>query len=308
MTSESGNSPTLLVLAAGMGSRFGGLKQLEQIGPSGETLMDYSIHDAKNAGFSRVVFLIREEMREQFEAQVGRKYEGLLKVNYAYQDKNDLPSGFTCPLARERPWGTGHAVWAARKVLGDNSFAVINADDFYGAETFEVLIQSFQKMDEDGGENIFSMVGFRLSETLSEHGVVSRGICQESDGYLESVEEWNKIGGTPLLGLNSRGIEGNLTGSEIVSMNVWGFPPAVIKLLETELIRFLDRNGSGNLTSEFYLPAAVDAGIHNREARVLVYPASCSWMGVTYQEDKDRVIESIAALVDQGKYPSPLFD
>ena len=151
MTSESGNSPTLLVLAAGMGSRFGGLKQLEKIGPSGETLMDYSIHDAKNAGFSRVVFLIREEMQEQFEAQVGRKYEGILKVNYAYQDKNDLPSGFTCPLARERPWGTGHAVWAARKVLGDNSFAVINADDFYGAETFEVLIQSFQKMDEATG-------------------------------------------------------------------------------------------------------------------------------------------------------------
>ena len=307
MTSESINSPTLLVLAAGLGSGYGGLKQLEQIGPSGETLMDYSIHDARQAGFTRVVFLIREEMREQFESQVGSKYEGILEVSYAYQDKNDLPAGFTCPPERERPWGTGHAVWAARDALGDNSFAVINADDFYGAETFEVLIQSFQKMDEDGGENIFSMVGFRLSETLSEHGVVSRGICQESDGYLESVEEWTKIGGTPLVGLNSAGIEGNLKGSEIVSMNVWGFPPAVIKLLEKEFIEFLEKNQTGDLTSEFYLPAAVDAGIHHGEAKVLVYPASCSWMGVTYQEDKDRVIESIAALVQEGKYQSPLF-
>ena len=307
MTSESINSPTLLVLAAGLGSRYGGLKQLEQIGPSGETLMDYSIHDAKNAGFSRVIFLIREEMREQFESQVGSKYEGILEVSYAYHDKNDLPAGFTCPTERERPWGTGHAVWAARDALGDNSFAVINADDFYGAETFEVLIQSFQKMDQEEENNLFSMVGFRLSETLSEHGVVSRGICQESDGYLESEEEWTKIGGTPLIGLTSDGTEGSLQGTEIVSMNVWGFPPAVIKLLEKEFIRFLEKKETEDLTSEFYLPAAVDAGIHNGEAKVLVYPASCSWMGVTYQEDKDRVIESIAALVQKGNYPSPLF-
>ena len=307
MTSESINSPTLLVLAAGLGSRYGGLKQLEQIGASGETLMDYSIHDAKNAGFSRVIFLIREEMREQFEAQVGSKYEGILEVSYAYQDKNDLPAGFTCPPERERPWGTGHAVWAARDALGDNSFAVINADDFYGAETFEVLIQSFQKMDQEEDNNLFSMVGFRLSETLSEHGVVSRGICQESDGYLESVEEWTKIGGTPLVGLTSDGTEGSLQGTEIVSMNVWGFPPAVMKLLEKEFIRFLEKKETEDLTSEFYLPAAVDAGIHNGEAKVLVYPASCSWMGVTYQEDKDRVIESIAGLVAKVEYKTPLF-
>jgi len=307
MTSESKNSPTLLVLAAGLGSRYGGLKQLEQIGPAGETLMDYSIHDAKNAGFSRVIFLIREEMQEQFEAQVGSKYEGILEVSYAYQDKTDLPAGFTCPPERERPWGTGHAVWAARDALGDNSFAVINADDFYGAETFEVLIQSFQKMDQEEENNLFSMVGFRLSETLSEHGVVSRGICQESDGYLKSVVEWTKIGGTPLVGLTSDGTEGSLQGTEIVSMNVWGFPSAVIRLLEKEFIEFLEKNQTGDLSSEFYLPAAVDAGIHHGEAKVLVYPASCSWMGVTYQEDKDRVIELIAGLVEQGKYQSPLF-
>ena len=262
MTSEYNDSPSLLVLAAGLGSRYGGLKQLEQIGPNGETLMDYSIYDARKAGFTRVVFLIREEMQKQFEEQVGSKYEGILKVDYAYQNKNDLPNGFVCPPERERPWGTGHAVWSARSSLGDTAFAVINADDYYGAETFEVLLQSFTKMDEtDLEKNLLSMVGFRLSETLSEHGVVSRGICKESNGFLESVEEWTKIGGDPLIGLNGLGQKCALDGTEIVSMNVWGFPSTVIHLLEEEFNRFLTKIKKGDLTSEFYLPAAIDAGI-----------------------------------------------
>ena len=308
MTSESSNSPTLLVLAAGLGSRYGGLKQLEQIGPSGETLMDYSIHDARQAGFTRVVFLIREEMREQFESQVGSKYDGILDVDYAYQDKNDLPAGFSCPSERERPWGTGHAVWAAREALGESPFAVINADDFYGAETFEVLMQSFHKMsDSNSQQNLFSMVGFRLSETLSEHGVVSRGICKESDGYLESVEEWTKIGGTPITGLDAKGEEGSLTGSEIVSMNVWGFPSSVLSLLEEEFTNFLRGLETGDIGSEFYLPAAVDASIRGGLSKVRVYPAACSWMGVTYKEDKPIVVESIAEMVAKGEYKTPLF-
>ncbi len=308
MTSEKENSPTLLVLAAGLGARYGGLKQLEQIGPSGETLMDYSIYDAHRAGFSRVVFLIREEMREQFEAQVGSKYRGILEVDYAYQAKDDLPAGFSCPGGRERPWGTGHAVWAARSSLAGSSFAVINADDFYGAETFRVLFDSFAEAHAMAeGENRFSMVGFRLADTLSEHGVVSRGICRESDGFLESVEEWTKIGGTPLAGLNSSGKEGDLTGSEIVSMNVWGFPSAVMDLLEREFIAFLQSLGPDDLSSEFYLPAAVDAAIRAELAEVRVYPASCSWMGVTYKEDKRKVSDAIAALVGLGGYPESLF-
>ena len=307
MTSESSNSPTLLVLAAGLGSRYGGLKQLEQIGPSGETLMDYSIYDAHQAGFTRVVFLIREEMREQFESQVGNKYDGILDIDYAYQDKNDLPASFSCPSERERPWGTGHAVWAARDALGESPFAVINADDFYGAETFEVLMQSFQKMSDSNSEPIlFSMVGFRLSETLSEHGVVSRGICKESVGYLESVEEWTKIGGTPITGLDAKGEEGSLTGSEIVSMNVWGFPSSVITLLEEGFTNFLGRLEPGDITSEFYLPAAVDASIRGKLSKVRVYSASCRWMGVTYREDRKTVMESIADLVKKGDYITPL--
>jgi len=308
MTSEANQSPSLLVLAAGLGSRYGGLKQLEQIGPSGETLMDYSIHDAQQAGFTRVVFLIREEMREQFEQQVGSKYDGILDVDYAYQNKNDLPAGFTCPSERERPWGTGHAVWAAREALGESPFAVINADDYYGAETFEVLMQSFQEMSDSNSQtNLFSMVGFRLSETLSEHGVVSRGICKESDGYLKSVEEWTKIGGTPITGFNAKGEEGSLNGSEIVSMNVWGFPGSVLSLLEKEFTNFLRQLGYDDITSEFYLPAAVDASIRIGLSKVRVYPASCSWMGVTYKEDKPMVIESISRMVEKGEYKTPLF-
>ena len=307
MTSEANHSPSLLVLAAGLGSRYGGLKQLEQIGPSGETLMDYSIYDAHQAGFTRVVFLIREEMREQFESQVGNKYDGILDVDYAYQDKNDLPASFSCPSERERPWGTGHAVWAARDALGESPFAVINADDFYGAETFQVLMQSFQQMcDSNSKPILFSMVGFRLSETLSEHGVVSRGICKESDGYLESVEEWTKIGGTPITGLDAKGEEGSLTGSEIVSMNVWGFPSSVITLLEEEFTNFLGRLEPRDITSEFYLPAAVDASIRGKLSKVRVYSASCRWMGVTYREDRKTVMESIADLVKKGDYITPL--
>ena len=309
MTSEIKPPLTLLVLAAGLGSRYGGLKQLEKIGPGGETLMDYSIHDAKRAGFTRVIFLIRKEMREQFESQVGEKYRNILDVEYAYQNIHDLPSGFNCPLERIRPWGTGHAVWAARKGLAGNDFAVINADDFYGFETFQVLAQSFG-MDQKGESEkpILSMVGFRLSETLSVHGLVSRGICQEKAGYLEAVEEWTKIGGTPITGLNSSGTELSLSGSEIVSMNIWGFPGSIFSLLETEFIKFLESLNQEDLLSEFYLPSAVDASIQSGSVKVKVYPASSAWMGVTFKEDKAKVMDSILRLVENGIYRNPLFE
>ena len=306
MTSETTPSTTLLVLAAGLGSRYGGLKQLEQLGPSGETLMDYSIYDAQQAGFSRVVFLIREEMREQFEEQVGSKYEGILEVDYAYQDKNDLPSGFDCPSERERPWGTGHAVWAARESLKFGPFAVINADDYYGSATFSELIRTFDRTDSDEGKLACSMVGFRLRETLSTHGTVSRGICVVSDDYLNTVEEWTKIGNSPLSGIDSSGKNGELTGEEIVSMNVWAFLPTVFPLLEQEFVRFL-KEYPDSLTDEFYLPAAVDSWISGNLAKVSVRSASCKWMGVTYKDDKPAVIEALAKLVEDGHYPTPLF-
>ena len=309
MISKNKQSPSLLVLAAGLGSRYGGLKQLERIGPSEETLMDYSIYDAHKAGFTKVVFLIREEMHEQFEEQVGSKYMGIIEVDYAFQKKNDLPAGFSCPEKRERPWGTGHAVWSARDALIDSPFAVINADDYYGKETFEVLMQSFAQMEgANGGQNFFSMVGFCLSETLSKHGVVSRGICKESNGFLESVEEWTRIGGNPLAGFNSLEVKGMLVGSEIVSMNVWGFPSSVLELLEMEFIRFLTEIKDGDLTAEFYLPSAIDAGIKSGNNKVRVFPASCTWMGVTYKEDKESVRDAVRKMVEKGIYTSPLFE
>ena len=304
MTSDR---PSLLVLAAGMGSRYGGLKQLDPVGPGGETLMDYSIYDAKRAGFSRVVFLIRREMREVFEEQVSRKYQGILEVDYAYQDKDDLPDDFAYPEGREKPWGTGHAVWAAREALQGVPFAVINADDFYGAETFTELMKAFSS--EPSSEVILecAMVGFRLSETLSEHGTVSRGICQTKGGYLQSVEEWTEISGADQVsGKNPDGEILSLTGEETTSMNVWAFPPDAFSPLGEGFSRFLE-SISDPLKSEFYLPAAVDEWIRAGTGRVSVRPASCSWMGVTYKEDKPRVEQMIGDLVGAGDYPDPLF-
>jgi hypothetical protein len=290
-----------------MGSRYGGLKQLDPVGPNGETLMDYSIYDARQAGFSRVVFLIRREMREAFEEQICRKYQGVLEVDYAYQEKDDLPGDFTCPPGREKPWGTGHAVWAARGALKNVPFAVINADDFYGAETFSELMKAFSSESSADGPLACSMVGFRLSETLSAHGSVSRGICRTEDGFLQSVEEWSDISGMgELSGKNPTGQAMPLTGEETVSMNVWAFPSNSFPLLEDGFSHFLEFI-TDPLKSEFYLPVAVDEWIRQGNGRVSVRPASCSWMGVTYKEDKPRVSEVIEGLVSGGVYPSPLF-
>jgi UTP-glucose-1-phosphate uridylyltransferase len=301
------NQPALLVLAAGMGSRYGGLKQLDPVGPNGETIMDYSIHDAQKAGFTRVVFLIREEIAEVFREQVGSKYKEILEVNYAFQEINDLPDDHICPVGRERPWGTGQAVWAARKVLKNSPFAVINADDFYGAETFEVLYHQFSEFSKitDKTNLCCAMVGFRLSETLSDHGTVSRGICQTESGILKNVEEWTAIQGHPIIGTDSTGGRRNLMGEEIVSMNVWAFPTDIFALLEKSFVGFLNAL-SDPVKEEFYLPTAVDEWIKKGLAQVQVRQAKCSWMGVTYQEDKSRVQESIKQMISENLYKSPL--
>lgn len=301
------NKPTLLVLAAGMGSRYGGLKQLDPVGPNGETIMDYSIHDARKAGFSRVVFLIREDIAGIFREKIGSKYSETIEVAYSYQEKEDLPEGFNCPENRERPWGTGHAVWAARNELDGCPFAVINADDFYGSETFEVLYRQFSHFQAGSDKNELScaMVGYLLAETMSEYGSVSRGICRTADGMLKNVEEWTGIQGNPITGTNSIGVEGNLSGQELVSMNVWAFPSGVFEFLEKSFVGFLNTL-SDPAKEEFYLPFAVDQWIKQEIAKVQVREAKCRWMGVTYKEDKPRVQESIAQLVLDGIYCSPL--
>ncbi len=309
MTSKPNFS--LLVLAAGMGSRYGGLKQVDPVGPNGETLLDYSLYDAFRAGFSRVVFLIRKEMHEIFDQQIGSKYIGRMEVEYAYQEIDDLPQGasFSCP--REKPWGTGHAVWCARKTLASSPFAVINADDFYGSATFTALIDSMHQIHSNVIEDIKirgSIIGYRLEQTLSVHGTVSRGICKISDNRLCSVEEWSNISNSinGIEGTDSSGESNKLCGDEIVSMNVWAFPPTIFSALSDGIIDFF-KTSSDLMKDEYYLPFAVDNLIASDRAVFQAQLANSKWMGVTYREDKSNVSQSIGQMIANGDYPSCLF-
>jgi NDP-sugar pyrophosphorylase family protein len=311
MTSNSKNVPTLLVLAAGMGSRYGGLKQIDPVGPNGETLMDYSLFDAHRAGFTSVVFLIRKEMRKIFEEKIGAKYDGIMQVQYAYQSLDDLPGSFCSSEKREKPWGTGHAVWCARNILESIPFAVINADDFYGADTFHALVDeitAFSKIDFTQDQIRGSLVGYDLRDTLSDHGTVSRGICKIDQGYLQSVKEYSNIG------ITNKGIQGTdacgktkaLSGEETVSMNVWAFSPAIFQALERGLTEFLEEHHTSE-TEEFYLPSAVDEWIESGVAVFKTSKASCKWMGVTFPEDKRVVVKAISKLISRNMYPASMF-
>ena len=308
MTSD--HMASLLVLAAGMGSRYGGLKQVDPVGPNGETLMDYSLHDAIKAGFSKVVFLIREEMHEVFHQQIGSKYIGKIDVEYAYQSVHDLPEEINFSGKREKPWGTGHAVWCARDNLANSSFAVINADDFYGTATFRELISSISQFDQkefNSDKICGAIIGYFLNETLSDHGSVSRGLCKIKDGKLRSVEEWSGIArsNNRILGKDSHGNNHQLFGDEIVSMNVWAFPPAVFSFLSAGIFHFFE--SSSNLsTDEFYLPAAVDNWISEGRAEFNAGIAKCKWLGVTYREDKPVVSAAISEMISKGEYPASL--
>jgi len=298
---------TLLVLAAGMGSRYGGLKQLDPVGPSGETVLDYGVYDAARTGFERVVFIIRREFDAQFREQVGAKYADHLAVDYAYQSLDSLPSGYRVPQGREKPWGTGHAVWCAREQL-DGPFAVINADDFYGADSFAQLAQ-FLKTESPPNTSIAraAMVGFRLKNTLSENGAVSRGICQvdAATGQLQSIEEHSGI----LASEVGSKTDARYSGEEITSMNCWGFgspASAFLHGLDAELHTFLDAQGQ-EFKGEFYLPAAVSALIARSEATVQLLPTTSQWFGVTYREDRAQVVARLAERVAAGEYPKKLF-
>lgn len=289
---------TLLVLAAGMGSRYGGLKQIDPVGPSGETVLDYAVFDAIRAGFTRVVFVIRREFEAVFREQVGAKYTERIKIDYVFQSVDSLPEGFQVPAGREKPWGTGHAVWCAREVVREN-FAVINADDFYGADSFTQLAGFLAASQ--GTQ--FAMVGFKLANTLSEHGAVSRGICSVNrDGTLLGVVE--ETGITPA----QVGHGKKYSGDEIVSMNCWGFTPTLFAGLDEELRTFLDAAiARADAKTEFYLPAAVSTLIQRDAARVRVLPTVSQWFGVTYREDKPRVQAALAALIGAGQYRAQLF-
>jgi hypothetical protein len=296
----------LVILAAGMGSRYGGLKQIDPVGPSGETVLDYAVFDARRAGFNRVVFVIRRDFEAIFRERVGAKYAGQMEVDYVFQSLQDLPLQATDGLGREKPWGTGHAVWCARHAV-KTEFAVINADDFYGSDSFHRLAGFLGGARPPGAlaptASIprYAMVGFRLAQTLSEFGAVSRGVTTVDSAHrLVTIEERTGILRTDV------GPGATYSGDEVVSMNCWGFTPAIFPQLEAALRQFvLDRGAEPK--AEFYLPAAVAGMIAHRTAEVDVLPTEANWFGVTYREDKPRVMAAISELVAAQQYPARLF-
>ncbi len=296
-------SPTLLVMAAGMGSRYGGLKQIDPVGPAGETIIDYSIYDALRAGFGKLVFVIRKDIEQAFKETVGARFEKRAPVEYVFQELDKLPQGFSVPAGRTKPWGTTQAVLMAADVIHE-PFAVINADDFYGAESYRVLAEHLTSGSPD-----YAMVGFILRNTLSDFGSVARGVCRvNGDGYLERIEELTNIernnGGAKNTAPD--GTVTTLSGDEPVSMNFWGFTPRIFPQLQTVFEGFLKRSGN-ELKTESYVPAAVGELVNAGEAKVKVLRSPDSWFGVTYREDRPRVVDSIGKLVDADKYPAALW-
>ena len=289
---------SLLVMAAGMGSRYGGLKQLDAVGPSGETIIDYSVYDAIQAGFNKVVFIIRKDFEDEFKSQITDKYSGKIQVEFAFQDLHDLPDGFTCPEGRKKPWGTGHAILAAADLIHE-PFVAINGDDFYGRESFKVVADYYLS-----GADDFSMVAFQLDKTLSTFGGVTRGLCTVKEGELDTVIETGELQRTEQGVTSDRNIK--LDGSEPVSMNVWGFTPVLFKYLKDMFVEFLNDEGN-ELKSEYLIPSVVNDLIKSGREDVHVLRSASSWFGVTYKDDRPFVMGEIQKLIDRGTYPKQLF-
>ena len=296
--------PSLLVLAAGMGARYGGLKQIEPVRPSGETILDYSIYDALRAGFAKLVFVIRRDLEQQFRDIVGQRFEKRLPVQYVFQELGDLPPGFAQSPNRAKPWGTGHAVLAGHSAIQE-PFVAINADDFYGAEAFRLVAEHLSSGSPD-----FAMAGFILRNTLSEFGGVARGVCDVApDGCLKSVVEMTRIerDGAGAKNTDPAGQVTRLTGDEAVSMNFWGFTPAVFPALRAKFAAFLEKHGRDE-KAEFFITSAIDEMVNVGPARVKVLRTSAPWFGITYRQDHLRVVENIRQLVASGQYPERLWD
>ena len=289
---------TLLIMAAGMGSRYGGLKQLDSVGPNQETIIDYSVYDAIRAGFSKVVFVIRKEFYKEFKSLITNKYLGKIKVEFAFQELENLPADFSCPEGRKKPWGTGHAILSAKDIIQE-PFVAINGDDFYGLESFEVVADYYQ----NGGSE-FSMVAFQLDNTLSDFGSVTRGLCTLKGNKLNTVIETGGLIMTEKGMRSDRNI--HLNGKEPVSMNVWGFTPDLFGYLESMFIQFLREEGD-ELKSEYLIPSVVNNLIQTDRKSVHILHSSAKWFGVTYKEDKSYVMEEIKKLIKDGHYPKNLF-
>jgi hypothetical protein len=303
--------PTLLVLAAGMGSRYGGLKQIDPVGPGGETLLDYAVYDAIQAGFGRVVFVIRRDFEAAFKARVEASFGPHIPVAYAYQEMDDLPGGRQAPPERITPWGTAHAIRAARDVARE-PFVVINADDFYGRDAYQQLARflgTFSSERAPAPCERLAMAGFQLAQTLSENGSVARGICEVSpEGLLLSVTEQTVIEATPR-GIESRQADGSvikLPPDAVASMNIWGFSPALFTLMEEQFGAWLDQNVN-QPKAEWYIPQVVNTLVQTKRATVQVLPTSSRWFGVTYREDRERTVGEIGKLIRAGIYPERLW-
>ena len=297
--------PTLLVLAAGMGSRYGGNKKLDQVGPSGETIIDYSIFDAKRAGFGKVVFIIRRDIEEQFKETFVRRLENVIDIDYVFQDLGNLPEGYSVPEGRQKPWGTSHAILVSESKINE-PFGVINADDYYGYDAFKVL---YDFLTNDKTDTNYCIVGYKLGNTLSEHGHVNRGICTVSaSGFLENIVETRGIEKRPdgIFAPDAHGHIHQYTGEEIVSMNLWGFKPSCYKYLGMEFRNFL-RERISDLKAELDIPTSVDKFVKKGEITIQILTSNSRWFGVTYREDKPFVVESIQKMVDAGIYPAKLF-
>lgn len=297
---------TLIIMAAGMGSRYGGLKQLDPLGPSGEFILDYSIFDAKRAGFDKVVFVIKKENLELFRETVGKRIEKAMDVSYVFQELTDLPAGCSVPEGRVKPWGTAHAIYACRDIVKE-PFAVINADDFYGREVYEVMGKF---LTQTGGHH-YAMVGYRLENTLTENGSVSRGICTENgEGFLSSIVEMKKIErGSDGRLFNTENDESKtyLSAADTASMNLWGFTPDFFGTLENGFVKFFEDNRDNLEKAEYYLVTAVSDEINAGTGSVRILESNAKWFGVTYREDRDKVVESINRLVNEGIYPANLW-
>jgi len=299
--------PSLVILAAGMGSRYGSLKQIDAIGPSGEAIIDYSIYDAIRAGFEKVTFIIRKNIEQDFREVFGEKLKGKIETEYAFQELDMVPEGISFPPDRVKPWGTGHAVWVVKDYVRE-PFAVINADDFYGAGSYRAMADYLSRQDGTAGAN-YCMMGYQIEQTLSDFGSVSRGIC-ESDGedFLISVVERTdivKAEGRIYFKDDKMGPL-SLRGDELVSMNIWGFTPSVFEYLEHAFSDFFRKN-SGKLKAELYIPSVVNDMVAGHKANVKILPAKDQWFGVTYKEDKQIAIENINKLIKKGIYPENLW-
>lgn len=298
--------PTLFVLAAGMGSRYGGLKQLDGVGPHGETIMDYSIFDALRAGFGKVVFVIRKDFEDDFRKKILSKYEGHIPVEVVFQSLDKLPEGYSVDPERKKPWGTNHAVLMGREAINE-PFVVINADDYYGRDAFEVIARELSRPREHKGD--YCMVGFRVANTMTENGSVSRGVCSTSNGYLTDVVERTSIAFDHehrIAFTDENGVVQYLDPDTPVSMNMWGFTPDYFEYSDREFRKFLD-NLKDPLKGEYYIPIAVDTLVRSGEATVKVLDTTSKWVGVTYAEDRQGVVDSLAAMHADGTYPEQMF-